>query len=180
MSASTTSYNPSYRYGDSKPNQYAVAAGVAVNVGDLVYLDQSASPYTVKPAMSFTWTTNLVTTQTNFVKQFIGVAAQAYDGSAFVNGAPAAYGIQDGNLRVDTAGVFDFACASATWNAGDLVGPDQDGANSNLFAQRVVNVNAGGVGAAIGRVVQNYPNATTTVRVEIFAPEARLVNAGLS
>lgn len=177
MAASTTSYNPSYRYGNADPQQFPAKAGVAVNVGDLVYCD-TADGNTVKPAMSFTWTTNLATTQPNFVKQFIGVAAQAYDGSAFVNGAPAAYGIQDGNLRVDTAGVFDFACASATFNAGDLVGPDQDGANSNLFAQRVINVNTTGVGAAIGRVVQAYPNATTTVRVEIFAPFTKLVNAG--
>lgn len=177
MAASTTSYNPSYRYGDNKPIEYPIKQGVAVNVGDLVYIDTSDGN-TVKPAMSFTWTTNLATTQPLFVKQFAGVAAQPYDGSNFVNGYPTAYGIQSGNLRVDTAGTFDFPCASTTWNAGDLVGPDQDGANSNLYAQRVVNVNGTGVGAAIGRVVQSYSTATTSVRVEIFAPFARLVNAG--
>src|SRR5579883_1216261 len=164
MPASTTSYNPSYRYGNSDPQQFPFKTGVAVNVGDLCYCDTSDGN-TVKPAMSFTWTTNLATTQANFVKQFVGVAAQAYDG---VNAN--AYGIQDGNLRINTAGVFDFACASATFNAGDLVGVDQDGANSNLFAQRVVQCNSSGVGNAIGRVVQAYPTTTTTVRVEIMAP----------
>lgn len=172
MSASTTSYNPSYRYGNSDPIQAPFKSGVAVNVGDICFIDTSDS-YTVKPAMSFTWTTNLATTQGNFAKQFCGVAAQAYDG---LNAN--AYGIQDGNLRIDTAGVFDFTCAATTWNVGDLVGPDQDGANSNLFAQRVVNVNAAGVGNAIGRVVQPYLTNTTTVRVEIFSPYTKLVNAG--
>lgn len=167
--ATATSYNPSYRYGDAKPYQVPFKTGVAVNVGDICYVD-TADGYTLKPAMSFTWTTDLPTTQGNFVKQFAGVAAQAYDGS---NGN--AYGIQDGNLRVDTAGVFDFACASATFNAGDPVGPAKDVGN-NLTGQTVVAVAS--LADAIGRVVQAYPNATTTVRVEIYAPYFRLANVG--
>lgn len=171
MSASTTSYNPCYRYGETHPFLAPFKSGVAVNVGDMCYID-TADGNTVKPAMSFTWTTNLATTQPLFVKQFIGIAAQPYDG---VNAN--AYGIQDGSLRIDTKGVFDLPCASANWNVGDLVGPDQDGANSNLFAQRVVNVNTTGVTAAIGRVVQ-AATAATSVRVEIFAPFASLYNTG--
>lgn len=172
MAASTTSYNPSYRYGDASPVRVPFKTGVAVNVGDICYTD-TADSNTVKPAMSFTWTTNLATTQENFVKQFVGIAAQSYDGSN-----ANAYGIQDGTLRIDTGGIFDFACASQTWNAGDLVGPDQDGANSNLFAQRVVNVNSTGVTAAIGRVVQPYTTDTTIVRVEIFPAFSSLSNTG--
>lgn len=168
--ATATSYNPSYRYGDTRPKQVPFKTGVVVNVGDLCYVD-TADGGTLKPAMSFTWTTNLATTQPNFVAAFAGVAAQAYDGS---NGN--AYGIQDGNLRVDTAGTFDFSCASATFKAGDLVGVAQDGANNNLAGQTVAAVAA--LNEAIGRVVQNYANATTTVRVEIFAPYFNLVNAG--
>ena len=174
MTASLTSYNPSYRYGNSDPQQFPVKSGVAINVGDLLYCDTSDGN-TAKPAMSFTWTTNLATTQPLFVAQFIGVAAQSYDGTSFTT-APTSYGIQDGNLRVDTAGVFDFKCASATFNAGDPVGVAQDGSNSNLAGQTVVAVSA--VANAIGRVVQAYPVATTTVRVEIFAPFTKLVNAG--
>lgn len=170
MSATPTKYNPSYRYGDARPMRLPFKTGVAVNTGDLCYVD-TADSYTVKPAMSFTWTTNLVTTQGNFVPVFAGVAAQPYDGSN-----ASAYGIQDGTLRIDTSGVFDFACASATFNAGDLVGVAQDGANSNLAGQTVAPVAA--VADAIGRVVQPYPTATTTVRVAIFSPYFNLVNAG--
>lgn len=170
--ATATSYNPNYRYGDTNPVQVPAKSGVAVNVGDICFVD-TADGNTLKPAMSFTWNTNLSTTQAGFVQQFAGVAGQAYDGTT---AGLSAYGIQDGNLRCDTEGVYDFACASATFKAGDPVGVAQDGANSNLAGQTVVAVAA--VANAIGRVVQNYPNATTTVRVKIFAPFFNLVNAG--
>jgi hypothetical protein len=170
MSATATSYNPSYRNGPTSPVLVPLKAAVAVNVGDICFVDTSDGN-TLKPAMSFPWTTNLATTQPLFVAQFAGIAGQQYDG---VNAN--AYGIQDGNLRCDTSGIYDLACASATFKAGDLVGVAQDGANSNLAGQTVVNVAT--VGLAIGRVVQPYPNATTIVRVEIFAPFFNLVNAG--
>jgi len=172
MTATATSYNPSYRYGPSDPKLVPLKSGVAVNVGDLCYVD-TADGHTLKPAMSFTWTTNLATTQPLFVPVFAGVAGQQYDGTT---AGATAYGIQDGQLRVDTAGVFDLACASATFTSGQLVGVAQDGANSNLAGQTVVAVAA--LNAAIGRVAQAYPNATTVVRVEIFAPYFSLTNAG--
>ncbi len=245
MAASTTTTNPSYRYGEPNCVFLPFAPGVPVNGGDICFQSQptrtvadgsttststtlgSASalftpgdegaavsgsgipasttivsvqsstsatmsaaatatatgvsvtiapslPVSIYPAMSYPWTTNLATTQLNFAKQCAGVSAQTYDG---VNGS--AYGIQDGTLRCDTTGVFDFPCASQVWNVGDLVAPDQDGSNSNLFAQRVVSVNAAGAANAIGRVIKAPLTATTTVRVQLFAAADRLVNAGV-
>lgn len=172
MTATATSYNPSYRYGETRPKLVPAKSGVAVNVGDICFVD-TADGNTLKPAMSFTWTTDLPTTQGNFVKQFAGVAGQSYDGTT---AGLSAYGIQDGNLRCDTAGVYDLACAAATFKAGDLVAMAQDGANTNLAGQTVVATST--VANAIGRVAQPYPNNTTVVRVEIFAPFFSLVNAG--
>lgn len=277
MTATGSSYNPAYRYGEPSPVKMPWKTAVAVNTGDLVYQDSSDSN-TVKPASSLTWGTAVATpsaptvadgahaigtaltnaatgvkvsyqfpwgegalsnagsvtptagaaiklsglaipspaiglnvytetsagsgtyalytqyavqpgqqgigdqfimgygqgqappsstvpstalevTQYTFAKSFAGVAAQAYDGT---NGS--AYGINDGNLRVDTTGVFDFACASATFNVGDYIGPAKDTGN-NLYQQKVVGVS--GAALAIGRV-EVGGTSLTTVRVRLF------------
>jgi hypothetical protein len=290
-----TSYNPTYRYGETNPVKVPWKSAVAVNVGDLVFQDDTDS-FTVKPAMSLTFQTviadpsvaptiadsgaaaspgfgagnykaqytyvtasglesgpspasgavaitathgitvsgvtlpagviginlylsaaggsattfvqympggstvtvtgppqanspappaanglsALALTQALFAQKFLGVAGQQFDG---VN--TSAYGINDGTLRVDTGGVYDYPCASATFNQGDLVAVAQD-VGSNLAGQKVVlagtafaaaNVNAfGGAGGpssvraiAIGRVAQAYTSATTTVRIMLLA-----------
>lgn len=43
-----------YRYGETNPVNIAFKSGVAVNIGDLCYIDEGDS-YTVKPAGSYTW-----------------------------------------------------------------------------------------------------------------------------
>ncbi len=272
-----SSYNPAYRYGDPKPVKAPWKSGVAVDAGDLVYLDAGDS-FTVKPASSLSWPsdvaapsaptvadgahnvgtslTNAATgvkvsyqfpwgegalssagsvtptagaaiklsglaipapaiglnvyvetsagsgtyrlyaqyavqpgqqglgdqflfgyglgqtpptavtstatdlAQYNFAGAFLGVSAQSYDGS---NGS--AYGINDGNLRVDTGGVYDFACASTTWVVGDLVAPAKQSAASLLDPQTVAK--ASGKATAIGKVVQ-AGTSVTTVRVALF------------
>lgn len=150
--------NFSYRYGENDPITVAFKAGVAVSVGDLCYIDASDG-HTLKPASSFTWNTNLATTQAAFVPVFAGVSAQRYDGSNV------AIGIKDNLLRVDTAGVFDLPCAAASFNVGDFVGPDVNGGNNGLLAQQVVAV--ADAAHAIGRVVVAGTNLTT-VRIEIY------------
>jgi hypothetical protein len=97
--------------------------------------------------------------QYNFAQLFLGVSAQRFDGSN-VN----AYGIKDGRIRIDTAGVFDFACASATFNVGDWVGLAK-GTGNFLDPQTVIAV--ANRTQAIGRVVQQG-TSVTTVRVEIM------------
>ena len=93
-----------------------------------------------------TWTTDLPTTQTAFHAAFLGVAMQR---SRSTDTDP---------IRVATSGVFEMACAAATFNIGDLVGPAKDTGNA-LLNQTVAAVGAGGnEGKAVGRVA-NYVNS---------------------
>ncbi len=106
-----------------------------------------------------------VVTQYYFAQRCLGCAAQRFDGTNTT-----AYGIKDGKLRVDTGGVFDFACASTTFNGGEFVGMAKDTGNA-LLSQTVVLVASRSL--AIGKVLTptsynpgSAPN--TTVRVELF------------
>ena len=68
-------------------------------------------------------------------------------------------------VRVATTGVFELDCASATFELGDLVGPDSSGAANTLLNQQAIKVNAGAL--AIGRVAKRQPVAATSVLVDI-------------
>ena len=111
-----------WRYGDTNPVvTKPVAAGVAIEIGDLVAQDSSGN---VTPASSATWTTDLATTQGAFHAAFLGVAMQRSLGS------------DNGTIRVATTGVFEMDCAAATFNVGDLVAPAQ-GTGNVLASQSV-------------------------------------------
>lgn len=144
-----------WRYGDTNPVvTKPIAADVTIQIGDLVAQDSSGN---VTPANAFAWTTDLPTTQAGFHASFLGVAMQR---SLSTDTDP---------IRVATSGVFEMACASATFNVGDLIGPAKDTGNL-LLNQSVVSVGAAGnEGKAIGRVA-NYVNpAATHVLVSIVS-----------
>lgn len=103
-------------------------------------------------------TGNLQVTQYTFAQSFMGVSAQFY------NGTDATYGVKDGYVRVDAGGTFFFDCASANFDAGDLVGPAQASTNA-LEPQKVVAV--ADKALAIGRVHEGG-DALTVVRVDVF------------
>ena len=111
----------------------------------------------------------LVLTQFAFVQQFLGVSAQYYNGNSFGQpGAVVNYGVTDGYTRIDAGGVFNFVCATATFNVGDLVGVAKDTGN-NLAGQTVVAVSSKAL--AIGRVEQGTYQATTVlVRINPVKP----------
>lgn len=155
-----------YRSGETNPVHASFKPGVAVSIGDLSFID-TADNYYIKPAGSFTWDTDLATTQANFHPLFVGVAAQAYDGTN-----ASAYGIKDGKLRIDTDGVFEFATASASYKVGDLVGPAKQTGNL-LEPQKVAAV--ANEGRAIGRVTEET-SSSTRVKVRIFPPRAKLLS----
>lgn len=114
--------------------------------------------------------TALLLTQVGFVKAFAGVSAQFYDGTATTS-TTLPYGVKRGYFRVDTSGVFDFACAaSSNFNEGDLVGLAKDTGNS-LDPQTVVAVSYNI--AAIGHVEQ-AATSTSTVRVKIASSKYQL------
>ncbi len=144
-----------WRYGDTNPVvTKPITSGVTIEIGDLVGQDSSGN---ITPAAALAWTTDLPTTQTAFHGTFLGVAMQR---SRSTDTDP---------IRVATSGVFEMACASATFNIGDLVGPDKNVGNL-LLSQQVVAVGAGGNEAkSVGRVAGYVNPAGTAVLVSIVS-----------
>lgn len=169
-----------YRWGENNPvsapvDLVAAAAVANIEIGDLVFIANANTDVDgdagvagkVYPASSRKWNTDLATTQGDFHLEFLGVAAQAYSAAN-----PNAYGVKDGKIRVDTDGVFEFDCASASFAVGDLVGPAKDSGN-DLMDQKVVAVATESL--AVGRVVE-ATSSQTTVKVRITAPKAKLLS----
>lgn len=119
------------------------------------------------PAGSPVTVSALLATQYAFVQKFVGCSGQRFDGTN-----TAAYGIKDGLIRFDTHGVYQFDCASATFNAGDWVGPDKASGNT-LEPQKVVAVVSPVL--AIGRVVLGATNVTS-VLVDVQNTRMKLNN----
>ena len=127
-----------------------VGSSDVVYRGDMVGLSSGA----VKCASDTTWDTNLATTQTAFAKVFIGVAME-----------DSASG-ETAEILIREAGVFEFDCAAATFDVGDLVGPDDSG-SSTLMDQQVEAVAT--IDLAIGRVAKDYASNTTKVLVKLLS-----------
>jgi len=126
------------------PTVVPVATASEVNIGDFCALVAGECV----PAVDFTWTSNLATTQTNFAAAFLGhspqykKAAQSY---VYGNGT-------DNVITMSTSGVYEADLDTATTLAvGDWVGMAKDTGN-NLLSQTVAKVDA--VAKAIGTVVE--------------------------
>jgi hypothetical protein len=143
-----------WRYGDTNPVvSKPVSTTVAIQIGDLLEQDSSGN---LTPAALHTWNTDLATTQGEFHANFLGVAMQR---SRLNDASP---------IRVATTGVFEFACASATFEVGDLVAPAKD-TGSLLLNQTVVAVTPGNESKAIGRVAKRVNPADVVVLVAIVS-----------
>jgi hypothetical protein len=70
-------------------------------------------------------------------------------------------------IRVATTGVFEFDCASATFEVGALLGTDENGAGTALLNQTVGGV--AGPNAAVGRCAKRVNPAGTRVLVDIVS-----------
>lgn len=140
-----------YRRGDTQPIFLAPASATVIEIGDLVYLDPGTSK--PKPASAMIDQGSEALNQDAFQQYFLGVAEQqSRSGDA-------------AKIRIATAGEFEFDCASATFNLGDLVGADENGDGNALLDQTVVGVTA--ETKAIGRAAQAEASATTKVLVRI-------------
>ena len=149
--------------GGTSPIFSPVATATAIALGDLT---AQVSGNAVA-AGSFTWTTDLATTQTNFAAAFLGVAASRKDANV-----ARVHGYSTDNTLRTVQGIWEFDCASASFAVGDLVGPAKQTGNL-LEPQKVVSVAT--VALSIGRVVEATSSATR-VRVEIHStlhPTAR-------
>ena len=125
------------------------------------------APAVQPPAASTATATAL--TQLSFMATFAGVAGQAFDGSNTL-----AYGIKDGYLRIDTKGVFEFACAaSSSFNVGDKVGVAKQSGN---FLDPQVVVAVSNRQLAIGRVAGKGVTSSSTVLVAVTGRYLKLSN----
>jgi predicted RecA/RadA family phage recombinase len=132
-----------WRYWDEESVLVPVDSAQTIEIGDAIYLatDDGRSADQISAG-------SLINMQDSFVDQFIGIAAQRSKSG-------------DTNpIRVNTHGVFEFICASATFMAGE--------SGVALENQTVIAVADGSV-SGIGVVVQSYTTATTRVLVKIVS-----------
>jgi len=121
-----------------------------IELGDIVGLASGQ----VKNAEDTTWDTNIATTQTAFAKLFLGVAMEDSQVG------------ETAEILVKTEGVFEFICAAAQFEVGDLVGPAKQ--TGDLMENQTV-VAVATIGLAIGRVAKDYAANTTSVLVKLMS-----------
>jgi hypothetical protein len=139
-----------WRYGETNPVMMPVDDTVAIEIGDLLYVASDE----VRPVGELASQGSLAATQEFFHDNFVGVAMQC---------SPA--GSSD-PIRVATTGVFEFDCASATFDVGDFIGGN-DGGLGVLDSQIVDGVAA--LNLAIGRCIKRVSPAGTKVLVDVVS-----------
>ncbi|TWT96770.1 hypothetical protein Pla108_25440 [Botrimarina colliarenosi] len=144
-----------WRYGDTNPVRLPVASDVAVEIGDLVYLDTGAA----KPASAQADQGSSVLNAGLFHDNFIGVAMQA---------SPAG---DASSIRIATTGVFEFDCDSMTNELGNPLSVAVDGDGEQLISQKVED--AATLSLAIGRCAKPVTVASTRVLVDIVSSVMR-------
>jgi len=138
-----------WRYGDTNPVMLPVEAATIIEIGDLVYLDTDNA----KPASALADQGTEGANQQSFQDAFLGVAMQCSSAD------------EANSIRVATSGVFEFACDTATFEVGDLLGPVEDAGGTALEDQKLGSV--GSVGTALGRCVKRVNPAGTKVLLDI-------------
>ncbi|MCH7687120.1 MAG: hypothetical protein IH899_10640 [Planctomycetes bacterium] len=153
-----------FRSGQVHLHKLRVDSATVIEAGDMVFLDTDD----VKPAGSFTWTTDLATTQGNFAASFLGVAHQQS-----ANGDT-----DDVSVDLSPDAVYEFDVNSATYEVGDDLGPDEQ--SSALMNQQLEAIASGGLG--IARAAEFKANAASLLRVTFasaFSTGSANVNAAL-
>jgi hypothetical protein len=144
-----------WRYGDTNPVMMPVVAEAAIEIGDLVFL-QSGSAY---PASNLEDAGSEAGNQEAFHDAFIGVAMQCSPADS------------TDPIRIATSGVFEFDCASAAFDVGDLIGVDEASSGVQLEDQVVVDVATANL--AIGRCAKQVNPAATRVLVDVVSTVLR-------
>ncbi len=129
----------------------AVDTGTVIAVGDLLYLDTDD----VKPAASFTWTSNIATTQANFANVFLGVALASHAGGS---GAVTNFPVDMSPLTI-----YKYACTSEAHEIGDTLGLAKDSGN-NMVNQSFVKAAAS---SSVARCHKRDASAATSVQVTL-------------
>jgi len=127
------------------------ASAVAIEIGDLIF--QHPDDGAPKNAAAMVDQGTLALNQDAFQQYFLGVAEQQ---SRSGDTDP---------IRVATTGEFEFACAAATFNTGDMVGACENADGDALEDQKVVAVTT--ESKAIATVAKDYSSNTTKVLCRI-------------
>lgn len=140
-----------WRYGETNPVVLPVDEATIIEIGDLVYLDTDDA----KPASAQADQGTLAGNQELLHDKFAGVAMQRS---------------RDGDtdpVRVATTGVFEFDCASATFEVGALLGPVETSGGDALEDQKVVSVATANL--AVGRCAKRLSQAGTKLLVDVVS-----------
>ena len=153
-----------YRHGQVDLVKARVDSGTVIEAGDLVFLDTDD----VKPASSFTWDTDLATTQGNFAASFLGVAhKQSADGDT-----------DPITVDISPHAVYEFDANSATYEVGDILGCDEN--SSTLMDQQLEAVGSAALG--IARAAEYKAAAASKLRVRFasaYHPASANANAAI-
>lgn len=153
-----------YRHSGRTPVKFAVDSSTVIEIGDAVYLDTDD----VKPASSFTWNTNLATTQGDFAAKFVGIAMES----------SASGQTSDINVDVSSTSVYEVACTSDTYEVGAPLGLAKDTGN-NLLDQTWEDATGT---SAVARVYKRVTSAATKVEVTVapaYVTNSSNVNANI-
>ncbi|MCA9100068.1 MAG: DUF2190 family protein [Pirellulales bacterium] len=146
-----------WRYGETNPIVLPVDSATEIEIGDLVWLDTDDA----KPASDVSDQLSEAANQEYFHDRFAGVAMQR-SGSGDTDA-----------IRVATTGVFEFACASGTFEVGDLIGATEAAGGTELEDQTTVAVGSGNENRAIGRCTRRVASADTRVLVDVVSTVMR-------
>ena len=154
----------SHKGGDVRLSQVAVdltssIPTAPINVGDLLFCNVVSSKSYALPITSFTWDTDLATTQAALALLFLGIANGRSRIGVSLTDHP-----EDANVAVDMDGEIEMDCTSAQYKIGQYVGPAK--ATGNALLQKVVGVATRDL--AIGRVVRNTAASAVRVRVQLI------------
>ncbi len=147
-----------FRNGETNPVQAAVDSATVIEIGDLVYQASGKA----LPASAQADLGTEAQNQEGFHDAFLGVAEQRSRAG------------DTADIRVATAGVFEFDCASANFALGDLVGPAGTGAGSAVGVANQTVKAVATPNLAIGRVVR----AGTSLTKVLVAIDATLITGG--
>lgn len=146
-----------YLYGGVNPVEAPVATAKAVAIGDLVAITAG----TLTKAADETWGASEDATRVAFTAKFLGRSGQrknANEAHIYGNGF-------DNLIRVDTSGIYEFDCDTATYVIGDRLGVAKATGNA-LENQKVKVVTA--ADQTIGRV-ERSGTGLTRVRMRLIS-----------
>jgi hypothetical protein len=166
-----------YRGGATSPIAVLCDSNYPIEIGDLLFQDPVSKK--AKPASAMANQGSETLNQDTFQQFFLGVALQknglqsgeVVPPNSMLNRLPASV------IEVATTGDFEFDCAAATWNPGDLVGASNNSGGTALNNQKVKA--AGSASLAIGRAVP-AANAIGAARTSVIVRiKSTILDAGV-